>query len=127
MNFNRYWNTRNIEMPMMISGITNENSMRKFAPVGGVPRQRSMPMAKVTPSGTARIMVSSDSRRLWINAACSSGFTNRDPAGAIEGWPNHHCRENPCHTLFDRPELKEKAIAIATGRIDHARYSHVAV
>src|SRR2546422_9522395 len=112
-------------MPMMISGITNENSIRKLAPAGTGPRQRSRPMANATPRGTAMIIVLNDSFRLWIRAACNSGDTNSDPWGSLIGCPHHHCMENPCHTAFDRPELKAIPMAMATGRIDQARYSHV--
>src|SRR5260370_16088182 len=110
-----------MESPMMISGITNENSIRKFAPPGAGPRQRDMPIAKATPIGTAMNMVASDRRRLWFSAACSSGLTNRDPDGSNFGWPHHHWVENPCQTEFDRPELNEIPMAISTGSSYHAR------
>src|SRR4029077_3029029 len=127
MNFSRYVKTMNIAIPMMISGTTNENIMRTFAPAAGRPCHRSMPMANSTPNGTAISIVRNDRRRLWISAECRSGFTKSDPSGWTAGWPNHHCSEKPCHTTFERPELKDNAIAINTGTSDHARYSHVTV
>src|SRR5215469_8687151 len=115
-----------MDIPMMISGITKENSMRKFAPAGAGPRQRNMPIAKATPIGTAMNMVRNDRRRLWISAACSSGLTNSAPDGSNRGCPHHHCMENPCQIEFDRPALNEMAIAMSTGTRDQARYVHVA-
>src|SRR5215471_6549993 len=114
-----------MDIPMMISGITKENSMRKLAPAGAGPRQRDMPIAKATPIGTAMNMVRNDRRRLWISAACSSGLTNSDPDGSELGCPHHHWVENPCQTEFDRPALNEIPMAMSTGSSDHARYSHV--
>src|SRR5262250_1933424 len=114
-----------MDIPMMISGITNENSIRKLAPAGAGPRHRDMPIAKATPIGTATNMVRNDRRRLWISAACSSGLTNSAPVGSDLGCPHHHWVENPCQTEFDRPALNEIPMAMSTGSSDHARYSHV--
>src|SRR6266568_1222089 len=116
-----------MDIPMMISGITKENSMRKLAPAGAGPRHRDMPIAKATPIGTAMNMVRNDRRRLWISAACSSGLTNSAPVGSDLGCPHHHWVEKPCHTEFDRPALNEIPIAMSTGSSDHARYSHVII
>src|SRR5215472_12502988 len=116
-----------MDIPMMISGITKENSMRKLAPAGAGPRQRDMPIAKATPIGTATNMVRNDRRRLWISAACSSGLTNSAPVGSLLGCPHHHWVENPCQTAFDRPALNEIPTAMSTGSSDHARYIHVTV
>src|SRR5215469_13830637 len=116
-----------MDIPMMISGITKENSMRKLAPAGAGPRQRDMPIAKATPIGTATNMVRNDRRRLWISAACSSGLTNSAPVGSDLGCPHHHWVENPCQTEFDRPALNEIPMAMSTGSSDHARYIHVTV
>src|SRR5258708_27945624 len=116
-----------MDIPMMISGITKENSMRKLAPTGAGPRQRDMPIAKATPNGTAMNMVMNDKRRLWISAARSSGLMNSAPDGSYRGCPHHHWVENPCQTEFDRPELNEITTAMSTGSSDHARYAHVAV
>src|SRR5690349_15609940 len=114
-----------MDIPMMISGITKENSMRKLAPAGAGPRQRDMPIAKATPIGTAMNMVRNDRRRLWISAAWSSGLTNSAPVGSDLGCPHHHWVENPCQTAFDRPALNEIPIAMSTGNSDHAIYIHV--
>src|SRR5215468_2804883 len=127
MNLSRYVKKRNIDIPTMISGITKENSMRKLAPAGAGPRQRDIPIAKATPSGTAMNMVRNDRRRLWIIALRSSGLTNSAPDGSDLGCPNHHWVENPCQTAFDRPALNEIPMAMSTGSRDHARYAHVNV
>src|SRR5215470_7049720 len=111
---------------MIISGITNENSIRKLAPPGAGPRQRDMPIAKATPIGTAMNIVRNDRRRLWIRAARSSGLTNSAPDGSNLGCPHHHWVEKPCQMEFDRPELNEIPMAMSTGSSDHARYIHVA-
>src|SRR5689334_4414914 len=116
-----------MDIPMMISGITKENSMRKLAPAGAGPRQRDMPIAKATPIGTAMNMVRNDRRRLWISAACSSGLTNSAPVGSDLGCPHHHWVENPCQTAFDRPALNEIPTAMSTGSSRHARYIQVTV
>src|SRR5215510_5196785 len=112
-----------MDIPMMISGITNENSMRKLAPAGAGPRQRDMPIANATPSGTARNMVMNDKRRLWSSAARSSGLTNSAPDGSNLGCPHHHWMENPCQIEFDRPELNAIAMAMSIGSSDPARYT----
>ena len=53
----------------------------------------------------------------------NAGSWNRESFGSC-----HHQRsENPCHVLRDRPALKEKMIAMITGRIDQAMYAHVNV
>src|SRR5262249_376532 len=114
-----------MDIPMMISGITKENSMRKLAPAGAGPRHRDMPIAKATPIGTAMNMVRNDRRRLWISAACSSGLTNSAPVGSDLGCPHHPWVEKPGHTEFDRPALTEIPMAMSTGSSDHARYIHV--
>src|SRR5215467_3002447 len=109
-----------MDIPMMISGITKENSIRKLAPAGAGPRQREMPMAKATPIGTAMNIVRKDRRRLWINAVRSSGLTKSAPDGSNLGCPHHHWVEIPCQTEFDRPELNEMPTAMSTGSSDHA-------
>src|SRR5258708_13868289 len=116
-----------MDIPMMISGITKENSMRKLAPTGAGPRQRDMPIAKATPNGTAMNMVMNDKRRLWISAARSSGLMNSAPDGSYRGGPHHHCVETPCQTDFDPPELNEITTAMSTRSSDHARDAPVAV
>src|SRR5262245_35471525 len=116
-----------MEIPMMISGITKENSIRKLAPAGAGPRQRNMPMANATPSGTAMNMVRNDRRRLWTSAVRNSGLTNSAPDGSYLGCPHHHWMENPCHIEFDRPALNEIPMEISTGSSDHARYIQVDV
>ena len=113
----RFENSRNSETPRMISGITNEKSMKKFAPAAGRPRHRSIPIANAVPSGTAISIVISESRNVWNIADRSAGSCQTESNAS---W-YHHRREKPCHALRDLPALKEKTMAIRTGRIDHAR------
>ena len=56
----------------MISGMTNENSMKKLAVVAGRPCQRSIPIANAVPSGTASSTVSVDSFSVWNIAVRSA-------------------------------------------------------
>jgi hypothetical protein len=108
---------RNSETPRMISGTTNENSMVKFAPAAGRPRQRSIPRANSVPSGTAITTVSSESLNVWNIAVRSAGSVHSESKSS---W-YHQRIENPCHVLLDRPELNEKTTAITTGMIDQVR------
>ena len=101
----------------MISGITNEKSMKKLAVAAGLPRHRSIPMANAVPSGTAISIVSSARRRVWNIAVRSAGSFQTESKAS---W-YHHRNEKPCQVLRDLPALNEKMIAITTGRIDHAR------
>src|SRR3954452_22330969 len=107
---------------MMISGITNDSSITKFAVVAGRLCQRSMPIANITPIGTATSIVPSDSLSVWKIAWCSSGSLKSEASSWF-----HHVRPNPWNVLFDRPALKESNTAIETGRIDHARQAQVIV
>ena len=62
-------------------------------------------------------------RRLWNNAAWSSGSCHSESSGS----DHHHWRLNPCRTLLDRLPLNEIAIAIVSGTRDQTRYAHVTV
>src|SRR5438093_13704264 len=108
-------NTRNSDTPMISSGVTNENSMRKFAEVAVRLRHRSSPMAKATPRGTEISMVSEASFRLWARAERSAGSCQTERLGS----PQYQRIEKPCHALLDLPELKENSTAMATGASDH--------
>src|SRR6266480_3398453 len=104
-------NTKKSERPRMISGITKESSITKFAPAATLPRHRSIPNANATPSGTAIAMVASDSLRLWITAEWSSGSCRRESDGSV----HHHWRLKRFTELLDRLALNDTAIAIVNG------------
>src|SRR5438270_13235374 len=106
---------------MISSGITNDSSIWKLKVVAMRPRQRSMPIANATPSGTAMIVVSAARRRVWKRAVWRLGSCHTESTGSLK----YQRHEKPCQELRDRPALKENRTAIATGRIDHTRYSHV--
>src|SRR6266550_1763908 len=122
-NFSRKENTKNRASPRMISGITNESSITKFAPAATLPRHRSIPNAKATPSGTAITIVLSESFRLWITAEWSSGSCRSESDGSV----HHHWRLNRWTELLDRLALNETAIAMTNGMMDHAMYPQVTV
>src|SRR5438046_9558123 len=106
---------------MINSGITNDSSIWKLNVVEMRPRQRSMPIANATPNGTAMIVVSAASRRVWKRAVWRFGSCQTDSTGSLK----YQRSENPCHVLRDRPALKENSTAIATGRIDQGRKSQL--
>src|SRR5216110_624030 len=108
---------------MMSSGSTNDRSIWKLAVDEILPCHRSMPMAKATPMGTAINVVRPARRRVWNSALWRSGSCHTDRTGS----PKYQRHENPCHVLRDRPALNENRTAMATGRMDHARYIHVKV
>ena len=122
-NFNRKENTKNSASPRMISGITNERSITKFAPVATLPRHRSIPNAKATPIGTAITIVLSESFRLWITAEWSSGSCRRESDGSV----HHHWRLNRWTELLERLALNDTAIAITNGSSDQTMYPQVTV
>ena len=113
----RFVKSRKSETPRIISGTTNESSITKFAERAGRPCQRSMPIAKAVPSGTATSTVTNESLKVCIIAARRLGSWKSESKGS----PFHHRSENPCHVLRDRPALNEKITAIATGTSDQNR------
>src|SRR5437763_5387173 len=62
---------KNMATPKISSGMTKDMSIKKLNVDGTGPRQRLMPSANATPSGTAMSVVSTDSRTVWMTAACS--------------------------------------------------------
>jgi hypothetical protein len=78
MNLNRYSTTYSAVTPRMISGTTNDISIRKFAPLAGRPRQRSRPIAKATPRGTASAIVAKESVNVCRIALRRSGSLKSD-------------------------------------------------
>ena len=65
-------NSRNSDVPRMISGMTNDRSIVKLAPRAGRPCQRSIPIANSVPMGTATIVVMKESRKVWSIASNSA-------------------------------------------------------
>ena len=104
-------------MARAISGMTNDRSTAKLAPVGTLPRHRSRASANVTPSGTVMMVAMMARVIVWRRALRSAGSLRIDPFGSHV----YQRRENPCHTLRDRPALNENRIATATGTSDHSR------
>ena len=86
--------------------------------VAGIgPRQRLMPSANATPSGTAMIVVSTESRTVWMTAACSCGSCSTELTGSLK----YQRQEKPCQTDCERPLLNENSTAIAIGTSDQIR------
>src|ERR1700749_2763883 len=80
-----------------------------------------MPSANATPSGTAISVVSTDSRTVWITAACSCGLCSTELVWSVK----YQRQEKPCQALWDLPLLKENSTAITIGTSDQTRYSQV--
>src|SRR5579863_3565037 len=80
-----------------------------------------MPSANATPSGTAITVVSTESRTVWMTAACSWGSCSTELTGSLK----YQRQENPCQADWDRPLLNENSTAIAIGTSDQTRYSQV--
>ena len=80
-----------------------------------------MPSANATPSGTAISVVSTDSRTVWMTAACSCGLCSTELTGSLK----YHRQEKPCHALCDFPLLNENSTAMPIGTSDQIRYSQV--
>src|SRR6202046_2829267 len=114
-------NTKNIATPKISSGMTKDRIIRKLNVEGMGPRQRLMPSANATPSGTAITVVSTDSRTVWIIAACSCGLCRTELTGSVK----YQRQEKPCQTLCDLPLLNENSTAMPIGTSDQIRYSQV--
>src|ERR1700733_7060176 len=80
-----------------------------------------MPSANDTPSGTAMTVVSTDSRTVWITAACSAGSCSTELTGSLK----YQRQEKPCQLACDLPLLNENSTAMAIGTSDQIRYSQV--
>src|SRR5215213_5506821 len=109
----------------MISGITNDRSMRKFDARAPRPRHRSRPIAKSTPRGTATSIVKADSVTVWRIALRSSGSRNSEPEPSNPVPVQYWSENGPVKVLFERPLENEIQIAMRTGTSDHSRYAHV--
>ena len=117
MKVNTSVTVRKSANPRMISGTTNPSRIVKLAVLATRPRHRSRPIANSVPIGTAITTVKIASRKLWNSAPRSAASLKNASVGSCV----HHRSEKPCQALRERPELNENAIAIVTGRIDHAR------
>src|ERR1700742_1961475 len=103
--------TKNIDTPKMSSGITYDRIITKLNVAGTGPRQRLMPRAKATPIGTAMIVVSTESRTVWMTAACSWGSCSTELAGSLK----YQRQEKPCQDDWERPLLNENSTAMMIG------------
>src|SRR5579875_2204476 len=112
-------NTKNIATPKISSGITKDRIITKLKPVATGPRQRLMPSANATPSGTAIRVTYTDSRMVCTTAACRSGSCSTEFTGSVK----YQRQEKPCQALCDFPLLNENSTASATGTSDQIRYS----
>src|SRR5260370_23016105 len=61
-------NTKNIATPKISSGITKDRIITKLKLEATGPRQRLIPSANATPSGTVIRATETDSRRGWMTA-----------------------------------------------------------
>src|SRR5580693_805077 len=114
-------NTKNIATPKISSGMTKDRIITKLNVAGTGPFQRLMPSANATPSGTAMIVVSTDSRTVWMTAACSAGLCSTELTGSLK----YQRQEKPCQVACDLPLLNENSTAMAIGISDQSRYSQV--
>src|SRR5271154_2144152 len=114
-------NTKNTATPKISSGMTKDRIIRKLNVDGMGPRQRLMPIANAPPSGTAMTVVSTDSRTVWMTAACSCGSCSTELTGSLK----YHRQEKPCQLLCDLPLLNENSTAITIGTSDQIRDSQV--
>ena len=104
-------NIRKRPTPIAISGVMNENSIRKFAVDALRACHRSSASANPTPNGTAISTVSDDSFRLWNSAERSvSSFQTEFTSSRYQ-----RVSENPCHVVCALPALNENATAMNTG------------
>ena len=85
------------------SGSTNDSNIKKFAPAGSLPRQRSMPMANSVPSGTVIRVAITPSLTVCSSAVCSASLCHTDNVLS----PQYHREEKPCHVVRDLPSLNE--------------------
>ena len=110
-------NTKNMATPKISSGTTKDRIITKLNVAGTGPFQRLMPSANATPSGTAMIVVSTDSRTVWITAACSAGLCGTALTGSLK----YQRQEKPCQVACDLPLLNENGTAMAIGISDQGR------
>src|ERR1700722_4883059 len=114
-------NTMYMATPKISSGMTKDRIITKLNVAGIGPFQRLMPSANATPSGTAIRVVSTDSRTVWMTAACSAGSCSTELTGSLK----YQRQEKPCQLACDLPLLNENSTAMAIGTSDQSRYSQV--
>ena len=100
---------------MTSSGVTSGSSMSVLTGPLPQPRQRWRPSASATPSGTATSDADARARmqRVLEGARGAPGRARRCP-----GSPVNQRIEKPCQVVRERPSLKAKSTAMATGMID---------
>ena len=116
MNLNSCRNTNMRATASNSSGTTKLKIITKLSPFDVRPRQRSIPMANPTPSGTVMTVTSRPSLSVWMTAACSVGSCNTDP-NALDV-PVYQRSDRPWNELCDLPLLNENSTAMAMGTMD---------
>ena len=86
-------------------------------PAGSRPRQRSMPIANITPSGT----VISGGDHAELEGLEQRGVQARVVPHRRSRSPQYHRIEKPCQMVRDLPSLNENSTAISTGSSDQTR------
>src|ERR1700722_17185346 len=114
---NRVVKTMNIDTPKISSGTTYDRIITKLNVIGIGPRQRLMPSANATPSGTAMTVTSTERRNVWMTAACSCGSCSTELVWSVK----YQRQEKPCQVDCDRPLLNENSTAITIGTSDQTR------
>src|SRR5580698_533149 len=103
--------------PKISSGTTNDKIMMKLKLEGSFPRQRLMPRANPTPSGTAMSVVRADSFSVTNIALCSCGLYQIE----LTLSPQYQRSERPWNADCDLPLLKENSTATTIGASDQTR------
>src|SRR5580693_1881360 len=109
--------TKNIDTPKISSGMTKEKIITKLNEEDVIPRQRLIPSANATPSGTAISVVYTDSRRVCSTESSSTLLCSTEFTGSVK----YHRQEKPCQVACDLPLLNENRTAIAIGTSDQIR------
>ena len=92
-----------------ISGIASGATTRKLEAARTLPRQRVIPIASPSPSGTVMIVVKNASRSVCPSAEISASLRNTEPSAT------YHLSDAPCQSDRDLPALNENATAMTTG------------
>ena len=106
---------------MTSSGVTSGSSMSVLTEPLPHPRQRWRPSASATPSGTVTRTQMSARISVCSRALVYSGLCATLPVGS----PVNQRIEKPCQVVRERPSLKAKSTAMATGMIDQMMYAPV--
>ena len=108
-------NTMNSATPNTISGVTIGTSIRVFAPVESLPRQRCSPIAMATPTGVAISMHSTASLSVFHIAVCKVSSCHTDEVVS----PQYQRNDGDWNVERLLPELSEMRTAMSTGSSDH--------